>query len=345
MTTTLKEKYEVKRLSVLKKRLTRINHNVITENKRDLLIFEAFDKQQMMAATDIIKKLGAIQFGAMTSLAQARDLAINDVTKALGGKSQSQGLVNKIVNLFKNEKENPLVDTIAFSSALNNFFELFSQYVSALPGAENVDQTLETIITGKSDKELGDIDAQNSAVGAVGRTTGLGVVGKETKQKLADLQKVILTGFKPEGNALANLGTNWIDKYLKGKKGLQLLAKDMLKMKIKDLTAISNSVISAMKNVDAVGQAAAGASQQGSVKSTETTGSSTSGSATSTTGSTGTKSKSAAPGAQVSNVDDEKVKKMGEKLGPIIAAVKNNKFNLNLLAKKLVKAGLDPDNL
>lgn len=286
MAGTLKEQYEAKQVRRLQERLGPIDRKVMSELKwdaRDQLIFEAFDKQQMAAAVDIIKKLKAIDFGALTSLAQARDAAVNDVTKVLAG-DKSQGLIRKIVGLFKSDKENPLVDVLAFSQALNNFFGQFSQYITALGGGKD-DQALGTIVTGKSPEELADLNAIKG-------------LGGEEKKKLGDLQKVILNGFKPEG-ALANLGKNWIDKYMKGKKGLQMLAQDMLKMTVKDLTNIGTNVTNSLKNADAVGQAAAGAAQQGAVASTGSTGAGATGSAEAGQGSKGTKSGAVAPGAQV----------------------------------------------
>lgn len=286
MAGTLKEQYEAKQVRRLQERLGPIDRKVMSELKwdaRDQLIFEAFDKQQMAAAVDIIKKLKAIDFGALTSLAQARDAAVNDVTKVLAG-DKSQGLIRKIVGLFKSDKENPLVDVLAFSQALNNFFGQFSQYITALGGGKD-DQALGTIVTGKSPEELADLNAIKG-------------LGGEEKKKLGDLQKVILNGFKPEG-ALANLGKNWIDKYMKGKKGLQMLAQDMLKMSVKDLTNIGTNVTNSLKNADAVGQAAAGAAQQGAVASTGSTGAGATGSAEAGQGSKGTKSGAVAPGAQV----------------------------------------------
>jgi hypothetical protein len=260
---------------------------VITELKwdvRERLILEAFDKQQMAAAIDIVKKLKAINFGALTSLAQARDAAVSDVTAVLGG-GGSQGLVRKIVNLFKSNKENPLVDVLAFADALNNFFAQFSQYVTALGGEAGGDQTLGTIVTGKSPDELEDLGA-------------IKALGGEEKKKLAELQRVIVNGLKPEG-ALANIGKNWIDKYMKGKTGLGALAKDLMKMTVKDLNAISTNVTSGLKNAEAVGQAAAGAAQQGAVGTAGTTGPTAAGAAEPSAGSKGTKSGAKAPGAQV----------------------------------------------
>lgn len=283
MAKTLKEGYTSKKVQRLRARLQPLDERVIAEARVDRLIMEAFDKQQMTAAIDIVKKLKAINFGGLTSLAQGRDAAVSDVTRVLSG-SQDKGLIRKIVGLFKSDKENPLVDTLAFADALRNFFDQFTQYASAL-GSDDESQTLGQIVTGKSPDELADISA----------VQGLG--GPE-KQKLDQLQKVIINGLKPEG-ALAKLGKTWIDKYMKGRKGLQLLAKDMLKVSLKDLKAMATSVSSSLQNTAAVGQAAAGAAQQGAVRTTGSTGSGAAQAGAASTGSVGTKSPATAPGAQV----------------------------------------------
>lgn len=268
---TLKARHESKRVNILKEKLEMINAETLLEAS----ILEAFDKQQMSAAIDIVKKMRAIDFKGLTALASARDVAVSDVTKVLSG-NQEQGLIRKIVNLFKDNKENPLVDTLAFANALNNFFGQFSQYVTALNSdSKNNNVTLGTLVTGKSADELDDLSS----------ISGL---GSDEKKKLADLQKVIINGLKPEG-ALANIGKSWVDKYMKGRKGLQQLAKDMLKMTVKDLNTISTSVTNSLKNAEAVGDSAAGAAAQGSVGSTETTGSASATSSVPTSGTSGTK--------------------------------------------------------
>lgn len=285
MVRTLKEQYETKQVHRLQERLAPIDRKVMVELKwdaRDRLILEAFDKQQMAAAIDIVKKLKTINFGTLQSLAQARDAAITDVTKVLAG-DKSQGLIRKIVNLFKSDKENPLVDTLAFAEALHNFFTQFTQYVTALGGGDK-DITLGAAVTGQSgeDKEIVDFAA------AV----------KNKNPKANDLQKIIINGFKPEG-ALANISKNWIDKYMKGKKGLQQLANEMFGMKMGDLQTVSQSVVNGLKNTDAVGQAAAGAAQQAAVSTTGTTGSTVTGSAEAGQGSKGSKTGATAPGTTV----------------------------------------------
>jgi hypothetical protein len=268
MARTLKERYEAKRVQNLKERLKPIDRK-ITESidNRDKLILEAFDKQQITGAIDIIKKLKAINFGALQSLASARDLAVGDVTKVIGG-GGGGGILKKILSVFKNHDENPLVDALAFSSAMKHFFEQFSQFMTALDTNDN--QTLGMAISGSDDPSKGQ----------------------------SQLQQVIVKGFKPDG-ALASAGKNWIDKYLKGKKGLQQLAKELVNVTIGDLNSISTSVVGGLKNADAVGQAAAGAAQQASVQSTSTTGAEQAKSTEPSAGTVETKPGTVAPEPQV----------------------------------------------
>ncbi len=283
MSRTLKEQYEIKQLQ---QRLKPIDQKVMTELRapsNDKLILEAFNKQQMNDAIKIVKQLKTINFGPLTSLSQARDAAVNDVTRALAG-GKDQGIIRKIVNLFKGGKENPLVDALAFCDALNNFFGQFSQYVTAL-GSDKADQPLSTIVTGKSSEELSDQNAINN-------------LDVKEKGNLKNMQKVIVNGLKPSG-ALGKLGKNWIDKYLRGKKGLQSLARDLLKMSPNDINKISQTVTSSLKNAEAIGQAAAGASQQATVGSNPSASSNVSGSSQPEQGTAGTKSGATAPGAHV----------------------------------------------
>lgn len=300
MARTLKEQYEAKQVKRLQERLRPIDRKVISElrwSPQDMLILEAFNQTQMKSAIDTVKKLKGIDFGALGSLAAGRDAALKDVTNALAGGSK-QGLVRKIVNLFKSDKENPLVDALAFCSALDNFFGQFSQYVTAL-GGDKQDQPLSTILTGKTPDEIDDLNAIQG-------------LGGDEKKNLKNMQNVIIKGFKPDG-ALARISKTWVDKYMGGRKGLQALAKDLLKMTPKDLNAISHSVSESMKNVSAAGDAASGASQQGTTGTNGADGTEAAQSTKPEQGTKGTKSGDTGPGAQVptsgtkANVDTAKV--------------------------------------
>jgi len=249
---TLKEQYAVK---TLKTKLRKIDENMLLEGP-DRLIVEAFNKQHMAAAIDIVKKLKSFNFGSLSSLSSARDAAINDVTAVLAG-DKNVGIVRRIVNLFKNRKENPLLDVIAFADAMKNFFEQFTQYMTTLSSDDQ--QTLATVVTGKTPEELRNAE------------TITGLAGEQKKQ-LQNLHKIITNGFKPSGT-LANVSKNWIDKYLGGRGNLKQLAGQMMAMKVSELKQIAVNVSESLKNVGAVGQAAANASTQETITSTGSTGS------------------------------------------------------------------------
>lgn len=300
MSNTLKEQFRDKTLNRLQERLRLVDKHVIAELKmtsRATKIYEAFDKQQMAAAIDVVKKLKSINFGGLTALAQARDAAIADVTKVLSG-SKSTGLIRRIVDLFSDSKENPLVDALAYSDALKNFFDQFTQYVIALGTDLDDEATLGAIVTGKSAEDVEDLSSVNALEG-------------DAKKKLGDLQNVIIRGLKPSGT-LAAVGKNWIDKYLKGKKGLKQLASDIVKMKLKDLKAISENVSSSMKNAEAVGQAAAGAAQQGTLGTTQSTGSEPTQQTGASAGSKSSKPGTVAPGAQVPGTTNDNSSKLAQ---------------------------------
>lgn len=284
---TLRERRLNSRLSSLHERLITADERLIQEQRRQMkveaLILEAFDKRTMAAAIEVIKQLKSLDFGKLASLAAARDAAVADVNRELGG-SKQQGLVRRIVNLFSSQKENSFVDALAFADATKNFFDQFSQYVTALNANGPDSQTLGSLVTGKSSEELDDLSAVKG-------------LGGDEKKRLSDLQKVIISGLKPQG-ALAAVGKNWIDKYLKGRKGLQQLARDLLKMPVRDLLLVSKNVSASLKNASAVGQAAAGAAQQAAVSTDGSTGSNPSNASQPEQGSASTKTNNVASGAQ-----------------------------------------------
>lgn len=281
---TLKERYESKQIEDLSARLP-----VISESMReDALILEAFDKAQMAAAIDIIKKLKTINFNQLESLKQARDVAVNDVNRVLGGQRDKSGtgVIRTIINLFKNkdDKDNPLIDALAFSSALNNFFSVLPEFIDAnLTGSETSDdESFGKALVGLEPSEISTISGVES----------------DKKKKLQDISNVIINSLKPEGT-LAKVGISWLNKYMKGKKGLQSLANELIKMSVKNLKALSSNITSTLSNVNSVGQAAVGAAQQAAAPTTKTSGSEQTTSSQASTGTKVTEPGTKAPGGQV----------------------------------------------
>lgn len=312
---TLKQQYKQKLfINELSERLSKADEKlqlVIEENKKIDLILEDFNQEQMKQATDLLKKLKSINFSNLEILTKARDAAINDVTAALSG-SEEKGLIRKIVTLFTNKKENPLIDAIAFTDAIQNFFSSFSQYANSIAGSET-EKTVSELITGKTKDELEDLQSVNK-------------LGSEEKKKLDNIKNLIYKGFRPEGK-LANISKNWIDKYLGGKKGLDTLANQIISMKAKDLKSVINTTTETLKTVDNVGQAVAAASEKSATPSSPTTGSEETTTTSSTQKTKSTSKQTAEKPATVQATSKE------EKIKLAAAALKKAKFNQETVKK------------
>lgn len=215
------------------------------------LILEKFDKKMASEATKIIKSLNAIDFNSvgLTVLAAARDEAIKDANRALGGKS-NQGILRRIVALYKRSgKNNPLVDSLAFTNAISNFFETFIEYLDSYKGAaKNQGNNPEKM----SVQEL--------------------VIGTQEDQDEGTklLQQVIKKGLRPDG-ILAQVGKTWQKKYFKN--NWSDLANEIMQSNVSDIERVGQQAIESLKNSQAVGQAAAGAQEVANQHTSSTFGS------------------------------------------------------------------------
>jgi hypothetical protein len=291
--------------------------SVLEENRKIDLILEAFDKKQMALATDILKKLKALNFQGLETLAKGRDAAISDVTAALSN-SQETGLVRKIINMFSKEKENPLVDSIAYASAVQNFFEMFSQYTSAMSG-DDPEKSISELVTGKTKDELDDAGSVNA-------------LGAEEKKKLKNIKSLIAKGFKPDGK-LASISKNWVDKYIGGQKGLDSIGNEILAMKVKDLKSVIASATESLKSVESVGQSLVAASTQSTTPTNAPTGSEQS---TTTKSTTGTSSSKTGDAGKTANVASDKAKKAVE----VLKKAKLNQMTIKTVVNALAKSNL-----
>lgn len=256
---TLKQLHEIKNVSKLRSKLIKIDHTLNEQRHRNLVL-EAFDQEKMKLAGDLVKKLGSINFGGMKTLSNARNLAIKDCKASLSG----PGGMQKIINLFKSKESNPLADAVALCDALLNFFELFPKLIQSLD-ANNEEISTSGGSIGKKDKTLGSLfgDEEDNEIDAFVKAV------KNKDPKALQLQKVITIGFKPKGT-MSIIGNNYFTKYLNGKTGMQSLTKEMLNMKVTELSAIAESVTSALKNAETVGQSIAGATEN-TTKSSDST--------------------------------------------------------------------------
>jgi len=182
-------------ISELKTRISVIDKKLILQEKirnanTTLLLREVFDQTTANDAIALIERLNAIKW-PMHSPTDVTDpfilfrtatkSAIAELQQIFSGKDRSKNLFDKIIGLFKKEKDNPLVDVIAFANMLFSFFTLMYKFLSAMGGDD--DQTVEEII---------------------------GINGKNT------LTAIVQKGIKPQSGIIQKLGTNWTKKYLQG---------------------------------------------------------------------------------------------------------------------------------
>lgn len=200
------------------------------------LILEKFDKETMVQATRIIKSLKGLQLDVVPALAAARDLAVLDANKVVSGKSD-QGLIRKMLNVFKQGDENPLVDSLAFCDALVNFFELFVPWLDANKTGDTSGTTQELV------NEL--VDDEKT------------------------IEDLIVKGLRPEG-VFASIGKTWQKKYFKN--NYRQLAKEVMVSNIETIEELGKNIVNSLSNSQAVGQAAMGASEVANKNSTPTSG-------------------------------------------------------------------------
>lgn len=258
---TLQERYTVKR-SQIKESLLKAERKL---KERDALIesliLEEFDENMMQQANQIVKGLLSLDFGnaGLNSFASARDAAVKDVDKVRAGKS-NRGVIRRIISMFKDQKENPLVDVLAFCNALYEFFRQYRSYIESHKGtAENPDElSVQELLTGLSAEDV----TATQAAAAAGANT-------ETQQNLKTLQQIIIKGLKPKG-ILAQVGKTWTSKYFKN--NFKQLAQEIMNANVGELDKIATDVEGALKNSQAVGQAAAGAQEVAGKETSQTTG-------------------------------------------------------------------------
>lgn len=287
---TLKQLHEMKSIYELRSKISKVDKLLINEQKHQNLVLEAFDKDKMKLAGDLIQKLNSINFGAMKTLSNAKNLAIKDCKESLNG----PGVMQKIINLFKDKQTNPLADAVALCDALFNFFSIFPETIKSL-NSEN--KTQAGGMNFSSDSTLGSLfgDKEDDEFDAFAKAV------KNKDPKALTLQKVITTGFKPD-KLLASIGKNYFTKYLNGKSGMQSLTSEMLNMRVSELMTIAESVTSALKNAEVVSQAISGAVENTS-KSSDSTSSAPSTSSDSSKTSKETTSAATSPGAKVDKTD------------------------------------------
>lgn len=242
---TLREQYELKRVNRLQHKLATLDEQITYDH---IILHEAFDKQQMEAAADILKKLNALDFGQLEKLNAAKKAAIHDVENVMGGGGKD--IIRTIANVFKKAigkeavKDNPLTTSLAFVDGIKTFFEQFNVYITAR-------------YTGSDDKTLLQLTTNDAATEL--ETLKSAMLNKDVKKNVEDLHKLVYTGLKPD-SPLTKLGQNWLTKYMGGKSGVEELFRQLLLISVKDVKAIASKVATSFPNIESVGNAAVQAS-------------------------------------------------------------------------------------
>lgn len=240
MRRTLKE---TRQLNMLKAKVESIDKR-LPKSAGERLLTEKFDQQEMKLAIEMVKRMKSIDFGTLNVLKSARDEAVQDVVKVMGGNT-GMGLVRRIASFFTGKEENPLVDFLAFAEALHNFFGQMNGFIGSLAtGVEGADEkTVQELMTGAGE--------ETDIVAAVKQAS------PDAKKRVQQLQTMIIKGLRPEG-ALQAIAKNWVSKYLKN--NLKGLAQDIMKTKVGMIKKISESITQQLSNASDVGQAAVTAS-------------------------------------------------------------------------------------
>lgn len=177
------------------------------------LIIENFDKKTAEKSIQLIKRLNAIKWPDELSLFKsASKKAVAELQQVLAGQGRQKGLFDKLVNLFKRQTDNPFVDVIAYASAVNQFFSILNKYIDAANDSDA--------------KVLGDLFAGS----------------EET------FHAIVKKGLKPDG-ILANISTNWFQKYLGNDQNIYDMADELLTMPIDSLKKLCGNVTETLSNV------------------------------------------------------------------------------------------------
>lgn len=174
MAQKLKDKYQQK---LNEERAAYRKHQIILEN---------FDQATADKTLKLMKQLNAIKWpNELPSFKYATKKAIAELKSILSGAGRGKNLFDKIVGLFKSEKENPVVDVVAYISAISSFFNVMGKLTDALEGSNQ----------------------ENATVGQI--------IGNDETISINDQQfnNIIKKGLKPEGS-MANIKTNWLQKYM-----------------------------------------------------------------------------------------------------------------------------------
>jgi hypothetical protein len=207
---------------------------------------EAFDKEQMKASLDVIKQLKGFTFN-IEQLDKAKNIAIEDVTESLRGE-KDKNLLTKFVNIFKKKKSetNPIDNTLAFISAIVNFFELFTPFVEEMStirikDANGKDFTVTDDLTKIIEMITG---VTNATLDTLKSTKN-----KNVKKNFNDFSRIVKTGLKPDKTFDTN---TWYEKYVGGDNGVKLITSQILTKSVGEIKKITQFTTQHFAKVDSI---------------------------------------------------------------------------------------------
>lgn len=366
MARSLKERYETKRISTIQERVKRLDETMLLEHRTANLIVEAMDEEDLNKVAAIVQKLSSIKTPELPKLTAAIEQAEAEINKYTAG-----GPITKAWTKMKNLVgiDNPIVKVTTFADALEKGFSQIPQILKNNGvDLQNADlkQSLVTLLSGqgkkkgpetgkKSDKEMGDTSYGSnktfSGSGDVATSQGAqneadapkGAIEGKLKNIIAQLQKAL----SPGGIFGAFKKVPYISS--------QELAQELIRVPLNAFANIARKINSGAKASEIapdlksqITQASAeqtkGTEPKNPVKhdmQTQPTGSPDDTSATTSAG-TPVPGHPSEPRGGGSKQDYAAAQ---QKITKFINSLKGNKQAREIMAKKFVDAGLDPDKL
>jgi len=199
MARSLKERYENKRILILKEKAKDVDRQLMVEERAARLIIEAMDTADLDKVTQIVQKLGTLKRPELPNLTKAIEQAETEINKYTAGGPIAKGWA-KMKNLVG--IDNPIVKVTTFADALEKGFSQIPQILKNngvdLAKAD-LNKSLASMLvktpTGqKSDKELAKSPVTGKEVPDAGKDK-INVPKPKTGEKSdADLGKSPFTG-------------------------------------------------------------------------------------------------------------------------------------------------------
>ena len=358
MVSTLRERYEGKRVQQLRRKAARVDQIFLVEERASRLLVEAMNEEDLKKVTAIIQKLGTVKVPELPKLKAAIEQAESEINRytAGGPLTAAWTKMKDLVGI-----DNPVVKVTAFADALEKGFsqipqilknnginlqdvDLNKSLIQALNykgyDSKKPSEDMKKQRPGyKSDSQLGDtkFSSQNEAQGTDKAT------GDKVKNIVSQLQKAL----SPGGLFGAFKKVPYIDS--------GALAQELMSAPLRVFSTVAKRINSGAKAAeiapDLKGQIAGAGSAE--TKGTtqgkptqQTTQTDPSAPAKPTTGAApAAGAGESTPKPQGGGKLPPNYAKARQKVTELMKSLQGKKDSFGELARKLVDAGLDPDKL